>query len=395
MSDATTGRRGFLQQSAAVLAAGAVVSRAGAEDAPRPEASGGKRLRVAVIGCGSVSTKYLPYLAQTRHVELVATCDRIFDRARTAAADHDIPDAYPHVDQLLAGAKFDMLVNLTDMQEHEHLNREAIAAGKHVWSEKPIANSVEAGQALLEQAEKKGVRIWGAPTVVNSPQLKFMAAQIAAGTLGRISAAHASYGHLGPNWSAFFYEAGGGSMPDLGVYNLTTLTGLLGPAKAVTAMTSIVTPTREVDDKGEIDVAAEDNAMVLIDHGNGVISHTQCGFNYFTPQEHGDARDDHHTILIHGTEGCMAMAGYDWAPLAVDIATRQKPGFERHATGAGDYVWQQGASRAAAALLGGAEPPFRPEHALHVVEIMSAARAAQATGRRVPVRSTFKWPLQA
>ena len=72
-------------------------------------------------------------------------------------------------------------------------------------------------------------------------------------------------------------------MPDLGVYNFTTLTGLLGPAKAVTAMTSIVTPRRAVEDKGDIKVEAEDNASVLMDHGNGVISHVMCGFNYFDP----------------------------------------------------------------------------------------------------------------
>ena len=73
----------------------------------------------------------------------------------------------------------------------------------------------------------------------------------------------------GPTWCAFFYEKGGGSLPDLGVYNLASLTGLLGPAKAVIAMTSIVTPERTVDDKGKIKVEAEDNAHVVMDHGNG------------------------------------------------------------------------------------------------------------------------------
>jgi Predicted dehydrogenases and related proteins len=71
------------------------------------------------------------------------------------------------------------------------------------------------------------------------------------GKIGKISAAHAHYGHTGPTWSAFFYEKGGGSLPDLGVYNIATLTGLLGPAKYVTAMTSIVTPERTVDNKGK------------------------------------------------------------------------------------------------------------------------------------------------
>jgi predicted dehydrogenase len=219
-----------------------------------------------------------------------------------------------------------------------------------------------------------------------------MAKAIAEGKLGRVSAAHASYGHLGPGWSAFFYEAGGGSMPDLGVYNLTTLTGLLGPARSVVAMTSVVTPEREVEDKGRIAVAAEDNAMVLIDHGQGRLSHVQCGFNYFEPREHDATSQAHHTISITGTAGSMSLAGYDWAPHGVDLATRGRPAFARHAADAKGYVWQQGASLAAECLATGKEPPFTPEHALHVVEIMNAARASQETGRRIEIRSTFPRP---
>src|SRR6195256_3761187 len=132
-----------------------------------------------------------------------------------------------------------------------------------------MANSLAAGQALLKAAQKKGLRIWGAPTVVNSPQFAFMAKTLASGKLGRIAAAHADYGHEGPDWSAFFYEKGGGSLPDLAVYNLTSLTGLLGPVKHVTAMLSIVTPEREIRDRGKIKVTEEDNAQVLMDHGKG------------------------------------------------------------------------------------------------------------------------------
>ena len=84
--------------------------------------------------------------------------------------------------------------------------------------------------------------------------LHLCARAIQEGKLGKVSSAHANYGHTGPTWSAFFYEKGGGSMPDLGVYNLATLTGLLGPAKSVMAMTNIVTPERTVDNKGKIKV---------------------------------------------------------------------------------------------------------------------------------------------
>jgi predicted dehydrogenase len=160
-------------------------------------------------------------------------------------------------------------------------------------------------------------------------------------------------------------------------------------------MTSVVTPTRHIVDKGEIKVVAEDNAMVLMDHGNGTLSHVQCGFNFFNPHGHEGAKENRHTITIFGSKGSMGMVGYDWEPLGVDLATEEKPQFARHQTDAEGYVWQQGASLVAECLATGKEPLFTPEHALHVVEIMTAARESQKTGRRIELKSTFKWPVIA
>jgi predicted dehydrogenase len=340
-----------------------------------------------------VSGVYLPHLAQCPYVELASTCDIIPERARRQAERFAVAEHYPHIDQMLAGVPFDLLVNLTDMQEHERLNRQALESGKHVWSEKPMANSLEAGQALLDLARSKGVRIWGAPTAVNSPQFAFMAKTLAAGRLGRVAAAHAAYGHEGPDWSAFFYQQGGGSMPDLGVYNLTTLTGLLGPARSVVAMVSVVTPRRTIRDKGAIDVTEEDNAMVLMDHGGGVISHVQCGFNYFNPHGHDGSQEQRHTISIVGSAGNMGLVGYDWDPRGVDVATADQPQYRRHQTDKLGYVWEQGASIVAQCLATSQEPRFTAEHALHVCEVIVAARQSQAAGQRVAIRSTFPWPV--
>ncbi len=228
---------------------------------------------------------------------------------------------------------------------------------------------------------------------MNSPQFAFMSKAIRDGKLGKISSAHAHYGHLGPTWSAFFYEKGGGSLPDLGVYNLASLTGLLGPAKSVMAMTSIVTPTRKVDNKGTINVEAEDNAMVLMDHGNGVLSHVQCGFNYFDPYGHEGTGQQNHTITIWGTKGNMGLVGYDWAPFGVDLATADQEQPQRFVPDPKDYVWQQGASVISQALAEQTEPLIAAEHALHVLEVIEATRASAAAGKKVELVSTFKWPV--
>lgn len=380
-------RQEFLQRT---TMAGLAVLLSSLESFARTEQ---KKIKVGIIGCGSVSGSYLPHLTKSPYVEVVSLCDIVFERAKKRGAEFNIVNQYPHIDQMLAGPKFDLFVNLTDMQEHGRLNRQALMAGRHVWSEKPMANTYAEGKALFDLAKSKKLRIWGAPAVVNSPQFAFMSKAIREGRLGKVAAAHAHYGHLGPTWSAFFYEKGGGSLPDLGVYNLATLTGLLGPAKAVIAMTSIITPERTVDNKGKIKVEAEDNAMVIMDHGNGVLSHVQCGFNYFDPYGHEGKGQESHTIKIWGTRGNMGLVGYDWAPFGVDIADSFTEPPKRYVPDPGTYVWQQGASVISEALATGMEPRINAEHALHVLEVIEAARASSATGKKIKLQSTFTWPM--
>ena len=352
-----------------------------------------KKIRIGLIGCGSVSGQYLPHLSKCAYAEVVSVCDIIYERAQKRAAEYKVPNSYPSIDKMLAGVPFDLMVNTTDMQEHERLNKMALDAGRNVWSEKPMANSYKAGRELLDLAKSKNLRIWGAPAVVNSPQFAFMSKALREGKVGKVSSAHAHYGHLGPTWSAFFYEKGGGSLPDLGVYNIATLTGLLGPAKSVMAMTSIVTPTRKVDNKGTVKVEAEDNAMLLMDHGQGVISHVQCGFNYFDPYGHEGTGQQNHTITIWGTQGNMGLVGYDWAPFGVDLATADHEQPQRFVPDPKDYVWQQGASVISQSMVEQTEPLIAAEHALHVLEVIEATRASSSSGKRIDLVSTFKWPV--
>jgi predicted dehydrogenase len=158
-------------------------------------------------------------------------------------------------------------------------------------------------------------------------------------------------------------------------------------------MLTIITPERTVGDKGRIKVTEEDNAMVLMDHGNGVISHVQSGFNYFNPHGHDGSGERRHTIAIVGSQGYMGMVGYDWAPMGVDIATVGERTLQRHATDSKGYVWQQGANLAAESLVTGRELLVTPEHALHVLEVIRAAHESAETGRQIALTSAFKWPV--
>jgi hypothetical protein len=89
----------------------------------------------------------------------------------------------------------------------------------------------------------------------------------------------------------------------------------------------------------------------------------------------------------------MGMVGYDWAPFGVNLATLDHQEPQLFVPDPKEYVWQQGASVVAELLITGKEPLIAAEHALHVLEVMEAARESQATGRMIPLVSTFKWPV--
>src|SRR5690606_34659150 len=140
-------RKEFLERTASATAAMMMTSLVGvANEFPQ------KKIKIGVIGCGSVSNVYLPHLSKSTHVELVSTCDIRYDRAQQQARRFNVPNHYPNIGAMLAGAPFDLLVNLTDMQEHGRLNKQALNAGKHVWSEKPMANTYREGKALVDLA---------------------------------------------------------------------------------------------------------------------------------------------------------------------------------------------------------------------------------------------------
>jgi predicted dehydrogenase len=391
----TIDRRQFIKETAFLGAAlGVAPVLAGAEAAaPAPALTG--KVRVAEIGCGNVSGSYLPNLTGNPHIEVVAVCDIIPERAKQRAERFHVPNIYSNIDELLAGVPFDLLVNTTSMPSHYPINKKALEAKRHVWSEKPMATDVTQAKELLAIAKKNGVHLWPSPTCVTSPQFKFMVETMASGKIGKVTAGHGTYGHGGPGWSGWFYQKGGGSLYDLGVYNVTTFTGLLGPVKEVVGMETIVNPTRKVEDQGVVKVEADENTMLIMHHGNGVLSHVQTGFVYFDGEKFGpeDKGRQLFTIDVTGVKGSMHMQGWDWGPAGVDVAYQGEAVLETFCKDPGKYNWVGGASYVAEALLTGKPTLITPEHGLHVLEVMNACHESARTGRRVSIETTFPWPI--
>jgi len=386
-------RRDFIKHSALAGTAIAVSPflTANIQGAELPRVKRDK-LRVGHIGCGSVSGAYLPVMTKHPNLEVVSVCDIIPERARKRAEQFKVPNVYPNIDAMLAGVEFDFLVNTTSMPSHYPVNKKGLEAGKHVWSEKPMALEVSKGKELIALAKKKGVGFWAAPNCVTSPQFAFMARTIASGKIGKVTAAHGTYGHGGPTWSAWFYQQGGGSLYDLGVYNVTTLTGLLGPVIEVVGMTDKIYETRKVDDQGVIKVEADENTMLIMRHQNGMLSHVQTGYGYF---EHERLLGERklYTVDVMGTKGVMHLQGWDWSSAGVDLAYEGEAVLETQCKESWKYEWVGGAAYAADCLLTGQPCLITPEHGLHVLDVMNACHESQRTGRRIKCETTFPWPI--
>ena len=207
-----------------------------------------------------------------------------------------------------------------------------------------------------------------------------------------MTAARGTYGHGGPTWSAWFYQKGGGSLYDLGVYNVTTLTGLLGPATEVVGMTDTVYRTRKVDDLGEVQVEADENAMLIMKHVSGALSNVGTGFGYF---EHEHLRGERklYSVDVMGTEGVLHLQGWDWSTPGVDLAFKGESILETHCREPWPYEWVGGAAYVCDRLRDGQASLITPEHGLHVLEVMNACHESQRTGRRVRCTTAFPWPI--
>src|SRR5437660_9440856 len=169
-------RREFLKDTALLTTAlGTTSGLLAAESTAPVNPFDGRKIRVGLIGCGSVSGSYLPNLTSQPFIEVVSVCDIIIERAKKRAQQNKVPNVYPNIDEMLAGVPFDLLVNTTSMPSHFPVNKKALQSKRNVWSEKPIALSVKDGKELLELAKRNGVHFWGSPTCVTSPQFKFMA----------------------------------------------------------------------------------------------------------------------------------------------------------------------------------------------------------------------------
>src|ERR1700744_5677568 len=206
---------------------------------PANPAGDGRPFGIGVIGCGNISKQYLQNLTSFPDVQVVICADIDPTRAKAQAAAYGVPEGGAAADAL-AHHDVQLIVNLTIPVSHDEVTAAAIAAGKHVWSEKPLTLDVDAGRALLSQAEAAGVRVGCAPDTVLGAGLQTSRRLIDSGAIGTPLSALTLLQGPGPQaWPPdpeFLFAPGAGPLFDLGPYYLSVLATLFGPATRVAAV---------------------------------------------------------------------------------------------------------------------------------------------------------------
>jgi len=346
---------------------------------------------VAVVGCGNISNQYLKNLTRFPDVRVLFCADLDLGRAKTQAAAYGVP-ASGSVQQALEQPDVQLVVNLTIPVAHAEVASAAIAAGKHVWNEKPLAPDVAAGRALLDQARAAGLRVGCAPDTVLGAGIQSARRLIASGAIGTPTSALTLLQGPGPeSWHPdpeFLFARGAGPLFDLGPYYLSMLATLFGPTTRVAAISRRARGTRVIGSGPragtEFPVEVPTFISAVAEYAAGPAA--SLLFSWDSPLQRAGF------VEITGTEATLAIP--DPNRFDGDLRVRR----------AGERDWTVIGSTGAAAGRGSGVvdmvrairrgQPHRAsgEMALHVLEMMTAIERSGATAAFEPVESGFDVP---
>jgi predicted dehydrogenase len=359
---------------------------------------------IGIIGCGDISEAYLKGAARSELIRVKSCADLKKDAAEAKASVYGIT-ALP-VDALLADPDVEIVINLTVPLAHGPVSRQVITAGKHVYSEKPLAARFTEAQALMLAAAGRGVRVGCAPDTFLGAAHQACRRAIDAGRIGRpIAGAAAVLSHGMEHWHPnpeFFFKRGGGPIHDIGPYYVTQLVNLLGPITRVAAQASTASPTRTVTSEPrrgqliEVEVPTTVNGVLFFASGANVSLSTSWDVwkHRRLPFE------------IYGTEGSMLVPDpnffggtpevterdSDWQELDISAHPFREPNRTlRSGAQVADYRII-GLLDMAAALHQGRPHRANGDLALHVLEVLDAFERSSVEGRHVMIETPCERP---
>lgn len=357
--------------------------------------SGSGPMNVGVIGAGVISQQYLENLTRAADVRVVMVADLDTDRAAARAAEYGVP-ASGSVAELLARDDIEIVVNLTIPAAHVPVALDALAAGKHVWSEKPFALDLASGQALLDEAHRAGLRVACAPDTVLGAGIQTGRRLIEAGAIGEPLTALTLFQVSGPEtWHPspeFLYARGGGPLFDMGPYYLSTLVQLLGPAARVVARGSQARASRVIGSGPRAGTAfpveVPTHVAALIDFESGTTAQSTFSFQSSRPRVG--------VVEIAGTEGTLSLP--DPNMFEGELRIWRDGMFEEsdaEVVPAVGSTFSRGAGvvELARAIRAGRPERASGEFAFHVLDLMvSLQQSAETDGAAVEIASTVTVP---
>ncbi|MFB4353931.1 Gfo/Idh/MocA family oxidoreductase [Microbacterium sp. LS_15] len=261
---------------------------------------------IGIIGVGVISDTYLQNLSSFPDTEVLIVGDLLLDRAQAQAEKYGVP-AFGSAEDVLAHPDVDLVVNLTIPAVHIEVSRAAIAAGKHVWTEKPLGLDRDGASLLLREAEAAGLRIGSAPDTLLGPGFQAARRAIEAGVIGRPLFAQTTFQTQGPDlWHpnpGFLFARGAGPLLDMGPYYFSALVSLLGPVDRVAAVGSKAREEREIH-TGPL---AGTTFPVEVPSTIQIVTAFEGGAQAQSLLSFDSALERHGIVEIHGTEGTIVL----------------------------------------------------------------------------------------
>jgi len=347
-----------------------------------------KKLGVAIIGCGNIAGPYARDLASYDEIKLVGVADLEFERAKKLADQYG-GRAYESAEALLADEAVELVINLTIHHAHTEVVTQCLQAGKHVHSEKPLSLTYAEARGLVELAKEKGLRLGCSPFTFMGEAQQTAWKWVNDGHLGTVRVAYAevNWGRI-ESWHPApgpFYQVG--ALFDVGVYPLTILTAMFGPARLVSAYGRVLHPDRVTKEGVPFHIDTPDFVVSAIELANGALVRLTTNFyvGHHGKQKGIEFHGDLGSLYLSSWQGFNAdveFAEYGEAYQPVPLLKEPYPGTE----------WGRAALDIAEAIKQNRPHRATGEQAAHVVEILEAVAKSMELGRPVEVHSDFTPP---
>jgi len=354
-----------------------------------------ERIKTVMIGVGNISGIYLKNITETfKEIELVGVCDLIRERAEKAQQQYNIPRIYETMHDAFADPEIQLVLNITRPYEHYGVSKAALEAGKHVYSEKPLAADLEEGRELLKLAKEKGLMLGGAPDTFLGAGIQTCRRLIDDGYIGTpigsaaymIGCGHESW-HPDPE---FYYQRGGGPMFDMGPYYLTAMVNLMGGVDKVFSASKITFPKRTITSQPQagkvMDVEVNTYIAGTVQYASGAIGTIFTTFDVQFP------RDKSRFIEIYGSEGTLFVPDPNNFSGSIQLyrpeegVTKEIPmmyGYPENSRGLG-------LADMAKALLTGRAARCDVQQTYHVLEIIEGFETSAKTGAWTQIESVYE-----